>query len=161
MRAVGIDLGTRRIGVAVSDSDGRLATPYEVIERSRDLHGDRRRLVELVREAEAEVVVVGIPYSLDGSEGPAARRARIEVEALSRVMPVPVETYDERLSTVTAHRTLQDLGLGSHERRRVVDKVAASVILQAWLDSRAAAALDDRPHTDDRTPRDPGEDPHT
>jgi len=139
MRALGIDLGSRRIGVALSDSEGRLATPYDVLERTRDLPGDRRRLVALAREAEVDVVVVGVPYSLDGSEGPAARRARAEIEQLRRVMPVPVETYDERLSTVSAHRSLQELDLDAAARRRVVDKVAASIILQAWLDHRVAA----------------------
>lgn len=151
MRALGVDLGSRRIGVAVSDSEGRLATPYEVLERTRDLPADRRRLVELARDAEVDVVVVGVPYSLDGSEGPAARRARAEIAELRRVMPVPVETYDERLSTVTAHRSLQELDLDAATRRRIVDKVAASVILQAWLDHRAAATS---------TTRDP-EDPPT
>ncbi len=139
MRALGLDLGSRRIGVALSDSAGRLATPFEVVERTRDRQRDRRRLVELAREAEVDVVVVGLPYSLDGSEGPAARRARSEIAELRRVMPVPVETYDERLSTVTAHRSLQQLDLDAPTRRRVVDKVAASIILQAWLDHRAAA----------------------
>lgn len=143
MRALGIDLGSKRIGVALSDSDGTVAAPFEVVLRSSDQQRDHRRLVDLAAEAEAEVVVVGVPYSLDGSVGPAARRALAEVRRLQRVMPVPVETYDERLSTVTAHRSLQEMNVGAATRRKVVDKIAAAVILQAWLDHRAASGPPD------------------
>ena len=120
MRALGIDLGSKRIGVALSDSAGTVAVPYEVVTRTKDRQRDHRRLVELAEEAEVECVVVGMPYSLDGSEGPAARRARAEIEVLRRVLPVPVETYDERLSTVTADRSLRELQLGAGARRRMV-----------------------------------------
>jgi putative Holliday junction resolvase len=143
MRALGVDLGSKRIGVALSDSDGRVASPFEVVTRSGDRPRDHRRIAELVAEAEAEVVVVGVPYSLDGSVGPAARRALAEVEVLRRALGVPVETYDERLSTVTAHRSLREMHVDAATRRRVVDKVAAAVILQAWLDHRDAVS--DRP----------------
>ncbi len=138
MRAVGVDLGERRIGLALCDAAGRVVTPYEVVQRSGDRARDRRAIAELVAEAEAEVVVVGVPYSLDGSVGPAARRALAEVELLREVLPVPVETYDERLTTVTAHRSLRETDLSGPARRRVVDQVAAAVLLQGWLDSRAA-----------------------
>lgn len=140
MRALGIDLGSKRIGVALCDSAGTVAVPYEVVQRTKDRARDHRRLVELAAEAEVECVVVGMPYSLDGSEGPAARRARAEVEVLRRVMPVPIETYDERLSTVTADRSLREMQLGASARRRMVDSVAASVILQSWLDHRRSGA---------------------
>lgn len=152
MRALGIDLGTKRIGVALSDSDGSVAVPYEVVLRTSDRARDHRRLAELVAEAEAEVVVVGMPYSMDGSAGPAARRAAAEVRLLERALPVPVETYDERLSTVTAHRSLQEMNVDATTRRRVVDKVAAAVILQSWLDHRAASdqdPADGRPRSSD------------
>lgn len=139
MRALGIDLGSKRIGVAVSDSDGTMAVPLEVVQRSSDRARDHRRLAALADEAEVECVVVGMPYSLDGSVGPAARRAMAEVKLLRRALRVPVETYDERLSTVTADRSLRELQLGASARRRMVDSVAASVILQAWLDHRRAA----------------------
>ena len=82
--------------------------------------------------------MVGMPLSLDGSAGPAARRARAEVEELGRTLGLPVETYDERLTTVTAERSLREQGLDAKERRKVVDKVAAAVLLQGWLDQRAA-----------------------
>ena len=153
MRALGIDLGSKRIGVALSDSAGTVASPFEVVQRSGDRQRDHRRIADLVDEAEAEVVVVGVPYSLDGSVGPAAKRALAEVRVLQRALPVPVETYDERLSTVTAHRSLQEMNVGAATRRRVVDKIAAAVILQAWLDHRAAA----RPDHDGADPTPPAD----
>lgn len=145
MRAVGIDLGETRIGVAVSA--GSLATPYEVVQRTGDRQQDRRALAALVAEAEADIVVVGLPLSLDGSLGPAARAALVEVDALRDTLDVPVETYDERLTTVTADRQLKEQGLDAKARRRIVDKVAASILLQAWLDARSS---DDRTSPDAR-----------
>ncbi len=142
MRAIGVDLGSKRIGVALSDSAGKLAVPFEVVHRTSDRARDHRAIAALVDEAEAEIVVVGVPYSLDGSEGPAARRALAEVRVMRRALSVPVETYDERLSTVTAHRSLQEMDVAPATRRKVVDKVAAAVILQAWLDRHAATAPD-------------------
>ncbi len=137
MRAIGIDLGSRRIGVALSDSAGTMALPFEVVQRSGDRHRDHRRIAELVAEAEAEVVVVGLPYSLDGSIGPTARRYLAETAQLRATIGVPVETYDERLTTVTAERSLRETQMSGRQRRRVVDKVAAAVMLQGWLDHRA------------------------
>ncbi len=136
MRALGIDLGSKRIGVALSDSAGTLALPYEVIQRSGRWDQDHAAIAAMVAETEAEVVVVGMPYSLDGSTGKAAKRALLEIRKLDATLPVAVETYDERLSTVTAHRSLDAMNLGAGGRRQVVDKVAAAVILQAWLDHR-------------------------
>jgi len=136
VRAVGLDLGERRIGVALSDSDGRLAVPYDTVERSGDRPRDHLRIAELVAEAEAEVVVVGMPWSMDGTAGPAVRRTAAEVTELGRALAVPVETYDERLTTVEADRTLRAAGLDGRRRREVVDKVAATVMLQGWLDGR-------------------------
>ena len=133
-RAIGLDLGTKRIGVAVSDSDRTVATPIEVITRSRDVARDRLRISEIVGEWEATTVVVGLPLSLSGQVGPAAKAALAEVEALRATLGVQVETYDERLSTVTAERSLMEQSLRAPARRRVVDKVAAAVMLQAWLD---------------------------
>jgi putative Holliday junction resolvase len=136
VRALGIDLGSRRIGVAVSDTTGTLASPLEVVERCGDELGDHRRLGEIVAEYEAEVVVVGLPLSLDGSEGPAAVGYRAEAERLDDHLSVPVETYDERFTTVTAEQQLRDAGVRGPARREVIDKVAAAVLLQAWLDAR-------------------------
>lgn len=136
MRAVGVDLGARRIGVAVSDPNGTLATARQVLQRSGDPARDHRALAEIVAEVEAEVVVVGLPISLDGSKGPAVRAALEEVEAMAKVVGVPVETHDERLTTVSAERSLSTLALKVPARRQVVDMVAAAVILQSWLDRR-------------------------
>jgi putative Holliday junction resolvase len=133
-RAIGLDLGSKRIGVAVSDSDRTVATPIEVLTRSRDVARDRLRIREIVQEWEATTVVVGLPLSLSGQVGPAAKAALAEVDALRATLLVEVETYDERLSTVTAERSLMEQSLRAPARRRVVDKVAAAVMLQAWLD---------------------------
>ncbi|MGI9603096.1 MAG: Holliday junction resolvase RuvX [Acidimicrobiales bacterium] len=133
-RALGIDLGERRIGVAVSDSDGRVATPIEVVTRSGDRGRDHVAIAALVTEWEVDIVVVGIPYSLDGSIGPAAKKMLAESNRLGDALPVPVETYDERFTTVTAERALMDQDMNARDRRQVVDKVAAAVMLQAWLD---------------------------
>lgn len=138
MRAVGIDLGARRIGVAVSDSGGVLASPHDTVERSGAETTDHRRIAEIVREVGAGVVVVGLPLSLSGGSGPAARAVLAEVERLRTALTVPVETIDERFSTVTAERGLRTGGVKGKARRRVVDRTAAAVILQAWLDGAAA-----------------------
>jgi putative pre-16S rRNA nuclease len=134
MRVVGLDLGSRRIGVAVSDSGGTVATPHTVLERSGDPEADRAAVADLVSELEAELVVVGLPLSLDGTMGPAARAAAGEATALADVLAVPVETYDERFTTVTADRSLMQLRMKAGARRKVVDKLAAAVMLQSWLD---------------------------
>ena len=133
VRALGVDLGSKRVGVAVSS--GTLATPYEVLARTGDRARDHARIGELVAEAGAEIVVVGLPLSLDGSIGPAAQRAIDEAAELAAALDVPVRTWDERLSTVTAERSLMEQNLRAPARRRVVDKVAAAVILQSWLDA--------------------------
>jgi putative holliday junction resolvase len=139
MRVLGLDLGTKRIGVAVSDRSGTIASPLVVLERGRSRAADHARIAELVSAEEAERVVVGLPISLSGADGPAARAARKEAAALATVVGVPVETHDERLTTVTAERRLAERGVRGQRRRAVVDKAAAAVILQSWLDARAAA----------------------
>jgi putative Holliday junction resolvase len=127
-------LGSRRIGVAVSDPSGTVATPHAVIERSGDERADRAAIAAMVSALDAERIVVGLPRSLDGTLGPAARAALDEVAALAATVSVPVETHDERLSTVAAERALSAQKVRAREQRRVVDKVAAAVILQSWLD---------------------------
>lgn len=134
MRALGIDLGTRRIGVALSDSGGMLATPYELIRRVGDRTVEHGRIAELVEETGAEVVVVGLPLQLDGDEGRAVAIVRAEIRGLRKRLDVPVEEIDERFTTVTAHQRLTDAGVASHRRKDLVDAVAASVLLQSWLD---------------------------
>ena len=107
-----------------------------MVERSGDVARDHARLAALVEEVEAEVVVVGMPLSMNGQQGRAALTVSEEVEALRVALSVPVELVDERLSTVSAHRTLAAAGLSEKKRRAQVDKVAAAVILQSWLDAR-------------------------
>ncbi|HET7488228.1 MAG TPA: Holliday junction resolvase RuvX [Acidimicrobiales bacterium] len=135
MRVVGVDLGTKRIGVAVSDPTGTLASPHSVLERSGDQSADHRRLADLVAEVAAERVVVGLPLSLDGRMGPAAEATAAEAEALAAVVGVPVETCDERLTTVSAQQALRAGGTPGRRQRAVIDKVAAAVLLQSWLDA--------------------------
>ncbi|MBA2283502.1 MAG: Holliday junction resolvase RuvX [Acidimicrobiia bacterium] len=134
-RALALDLGTRRIGVAVSDAGGVLATPRTTVMRSRDRTRDHATIAALVAEEEAAVVVVGLPLSLDGGIGPAAAATLEEVEQLAAVLPVPVVTHDERFTTVTAHDQLRAAGLDGRRRAAVVDQQAAAVLLQSWLDS--------------------------
>jgi putative Holliday junction resolvase len=134
-RAIALDIGTRRIGVALSDSGGTVATPYEVVARSGDRRRDHERIARLVEETGADIVVVGLPLSLDGSLGPAAQATLAEVDELRSALAVGVVTWDERLSTVEAERSLRTLGVRRGHRRRVVDQVAATVILQSWLDA--------------------------
>lgn len=135
-RALALDLGSRRIGVAVSDGLGILASPRTTVVRSGDRAVDHRRIAELVTEEEAATVVVGLPRSLDGSLGPAARQVLEEVEELRAVLRVPVVTHDERFTTVTAHDQLRAAGMRGRRRAAVVDQQAAAVLLQSWLDAR-------------------------
>ena len=135
MRALGLDLGERRVGIAVCDSAGTVATPVETLVRTGDPVRDLRAIADQVREWEAEIVVVGLPISLDGSEGQAAQAARSEIDRLGRHLDVPVVSYDERLTTVIAERSLMEQEMRGPQRRGVVDRVAAAVILQSWLDA--------------------------
>jgi putative Holliday junction resolvase len=137
LKALGLDLGSKRVGVAFSA--GVVATPYEVIQRGRNHSADHARVVELIEETGAEIVVVGMPFSLDGSRGPAARLVESEVDELRAALPVPVEIWDERFSTVTANQSLMDQKMKADARRRVVDKVAAAVLLQSWVDAQPSA----------------------
>jgi putative Holliday junction resolvase len=136
LRVVALDLGERRIGVAVSDRAGTVAVPHDTVRRSGDPVADREAIAGLVADLEAERVVVGLPLSLDGSYGPAARRAEEEAKALADALTVPVELADERLTTVTANRSLAASGVRARDRRRAVDQLAATVLLQAWLDAQ-------------------------
>lgn len=136
-RVIGVDLGSVRIGIAVSDGGQRLATGSSALRRSGDRSADRAAIASLAREYEAVGVVVGMPRSLSGAAGPAARAASAEVESLREVLDVPIEVCDERLSTVSASAALRAGGQRSRRRRELVDQTAAAVILQSWLDSRS------------------------
>ena len=134
MRALAVDWGTVRIGLATCDPEGILASPYGTIDQVRDLPAVRRQIARIVADEEVEIVVMGHPLSLDGSRGPAARSVEAQAVALAVALPVPVVLHDERLTTVTAHRLLAASGVDGRQRRRVVDRAAAAVLLQTWLD---------------------------
>lgn len=135
---VGVDVGAVRVGVASCDPAGMLATPRETVRRDGS-GSDVERIVALVRQLEAIEVVVGLPRSLSGAEGPAARHARDYAQVLcARVSPLPVRLIDERLTSVDAHRALRTSGRPSRRHREVVDQVAAVLILQAALDLERA-----------------------
>ena len=136
MRVLGIDLGSKRIGIAASDRSGTIASPLTVLQRCGSQGGDHRNIAKIVVEEEAVAIVVGLPLSMDGSEGKAAQSARAEVERMATVVGVPVYVHDERLTTVAADRVMMEQNMNAQARRKVVDKWAAAVILQAWLDSR-------------------------
>jgi len=137
-RVLGLDLGARRIGIAISDAGQNMATGLTVVARSDDLGADHRALAALAGDEEAVAAVVGLPRSLDGSLGPAAQGVGQEVEQLRTVLNVPVEVVDERFTTVTATRALRAGGARPGRARRLVDQEAAALILQSWLDRRQA-----------------------
>ncbi|WP_193614719.1 Holliday junction resolvase RuvX [Nocardioides lijunqiniae] len=136
---LGLDPGDARIGVARSDPSGFLATPVETVRRGR---GDLRRLEQILAEEGAVEVVVGLPRSLSGGEGPSAAKVREFAGQLARrVAPVPVRLCDERLTTVSAEAMLRDRGQKGRKRRAVVDQAAAVLILQHALDTERASGL--------------------
>jgi putative Holliday junction resolvase len=142
-RALGVDLGSRRIGIAVTDSAGTVALPRTTLVRSGDRQRDRQALVDLILEEAVTTVVVGLPLSLDGSSGPAAQAAREEADALAARLEgqgVEVVLFDERLTTVSAHQVLAAGGVRTRQRRQKVDQVAAAVMLSAWLESVAGSS---------------------
>jgi putative holliday junction resolvase len=129
---LGLDPGDARIGVARSDPSGVLATPVETVRRGR---GDLARIAAIAEEVGATEVIVGLPRSLSGGEGPAAAKVRQFAAALvRRIAPIPVRLYDERLTTVSAEAMLRDRGRKGGKRRAVVDQAAAVLILQQALD---------------------------
>ncbi|MBV8432578.1 MAG: Holliday junction resolvase RuvX, partial [Solirubrobacterales bacterium] len=127
MRVLALDLGTVRIGVAVSDATGTLASPLTTVPRSPAAHA---AVADLVAEEGAELVIVGLPRNMDGSLGPAARAAEAEAEELRGRLAAPVLLVDERLTTVAADRALAAGGRSGRRRRQVVDQAAAAVLLQ-------------------------------
>ncbi|MEU5840581.1 Holliday junction resolvase RuvX [Rhodococcus sp. NPDC047139] len=141
-RRIAVDVGSVRIGVASSDPDGILATPVETVPRAKD-RGPRtpdiERIVQIVREYEAVEVIVGLPQTLRGEPGKAAKLASDFARRLRRVLPdVPVRLADERFTTVTAARALRESGVSARGARPVIDQAAAVAILQGWLDERSS-----------------------
>jgi putative Holliday junction resolvase len=136
MRALGVDLGSKRIGLAVSDFSGTIASPHSVLLRNTSRRKDYEAIRRIVIDEEVEIVIIGLPLTMAGQMGPAAQGVVDEVRQLSSVVDVPVELVDERLTTVAADRILREGDLSATERRRHVDKIAAAVLLQSWLDGR-------------------------
>jgi putative Holliday junction resolvase len=135
-----VDAGSVRIGVAACDPHAVLAYPLETVKRDERGGSDLERLAGIVEDCDAIEVVFGLPRSLSGGEGTAATIARAyAVRVARRVAPVPVRLVDERFSTVVAHRSLRDAGMGGRKRRPVVDQAAAVIILQAALDAERAS----------------------
>ncbi|SRR5581483_791765 len=132
-RVLGLDLGDIRIGVAISDPERRLAVPLGTVRTGAP--ADLRAIAALVREHGATLVVVGHPLRLSGEAGGRARQAEELAEALRAVLDVPVVLHDERLSTAEADRRLREAGADGRARRRAVDRSAAAVILQSYLDA--------------------------
>ena len=135
MRVLALDIGEKRIGVAVSDPSGTVASPLVVLDAAKVLT-DGSDLTRLVEEYEAELVVVGLPLSLDGSEGPQALDVRRAAARLAGFLRVPVEFADERLSSTQASRAMGDVGASQRQQRGSIDMVAAAIFLQSYLDAR-------------------------
>jgi putative holliday junction resolvase len=144
-RVLAVDVGTRRLGVAVSDPTGTVASPLATVPR-RTPAEDAKALGALAAEHAATTVVVGLPVTLAGREGPAAKAVRAWLAALAELLPsLDFRLADERLSTVAAERALVGGGVRRRARREVVDQVAASVFLQTWLDAAGHGREDTGP----------------
>ncbi|MED5464566.1 MAG: Holliday junction resolvase RuvX [Myxococcota bacterium] len=133
VRLLGIDVGTVRIGIALSDPLGLIAQPLEVIQGKNQ--SPYPRIAEIIQEYEVTRIVVGNPLQLNGEEGPAARNVAQFVEVLRTKTDLPVELWDERLSTAQADRLMINDGVRRSKRRQAIDKIAASLILQSYLDA--------------------------
>ena len=136
-RVLGVDLGSRRIGLALSDPTRTVASPDSVLTRSGDTARDHDAIVTAARAAEATTIVVGLPLSLSGKAGPAAKAARAEIAEIAKAAEphgITVVAHDERLTTVSAERSLNEARVKRADRKHVVDKVAAAIMLQSWLD---------------------------
>jgi putative Holliday junction resolvase len=138
LRVLGVDLGSVRIGIALSDAGGLLASPHAVI-ASEGKRRDVERIGELVASTGAELVVVGMPTTLRGEQGIAAQEVEGVVRALSEHLDVPVTTWDERMTTAAAERALLEAGKRREARREVRDKIAAALMLQSYLDAERSS----------------------
>ena len=138
-RLMGVDLGSKTIGLALSDVERRIATPLETIRRTK-FTADARRLVELLEKFDVAAVVIGLPLNMDGSEGPRAQSTRAFVRALGPLTARPIVFWDERLSTAAVTRELIGQNASRARRADVVDRMAAAYILQGALDRLAVLA---------------------
>jgi putative holliday junction resolvase len=134
MRILAIDYGTRRIGIALSDELKMIAQPLEYIP-AEPVAGFLKRLQELLEQSEVELILVGMPRNMDGTYGPAALKTQEFVESLKSEVGVPIKTWDERLTSAQANRLLIAGGVRRNKRKEKVDKMAAAILLQSYLDS--------------------------
>src|SRR3954451_8118791 len=134
MRILGLDHGTKRIGIAVSDELKMIAQPLEFIE-AEPFAPFLERLKQIIREKEVELIIVGLPRNMDGSYGPAALKVREFVAVLKDAITIPIRTLDERLTSAQANRFLIEANVRRSERKEKVDKTAAALLLQGYLDS--------------------------
>lgn len=150
MRALGVDPGSRRIGLALSDEEGIIASPLGTVQVTAREQG-AREVAELAQQHAVSVIVVGLPLRLDGSEGEAARLSRWFAQRLNTLSKIRVELWDERMSTLAAERALRGAGVRGAAQRGKVDRVAAALLLQSFLDAKQNAqhGSDHRSHTDD------------
>jgi len=138
MRALAIDHGTKRMGIALSDEMGIIALPLEAIP-AEPFHQFLARLQEILRDKQVEMVLVGMPRNMDGSYGPAALKVQEFVAVLKQALTIPIQTWDERLTSTQANRYLIQAEVRRADRRGKVDKTAAAILLQSFLDSRSTA----------------------
>ena len=138
MRILALDHGTKRIGVAVSDELGMIAHPVEFIP-AEPHPAFLSRLQAILQEKAVGMILVGMPRNMDGSYGPAALKVREFVDALKQATSLPIRTWDERLTSVQAHRYLSEAEVRGKDRKDKVDKMAAAILLQSYLDSVAGA----------------------
>ena len=147
MRILALDIGEKRVGVAVSDPDERVASPVAVLPAD-EVRANARSFRMLVEDWEPDVLLCGLPVSLSGEEGPQAQRVRAFAQNVAKTLNLPLEFADERLSSSEAKRSLREKGLSEKAMRGKVDMIAASLFLQAWLDARNAGKPDTSQPTD-------------
>jgi putative Holliday junction resolvase len=140
VRILGLDIGSKRIGVAISDELGFTAQGLETL-NCKSPEEDAAAIFRLTEKYNAEKIVVGIPYNMDGTEGPQAEKVRAIIETIKQRVTVPIREWDERLSTVAAERVLLEADMSRSKRRKVIDKLAAVLILQGYLDRQSAKEI--------------------
>ncbi len=133
MRKIALDIGTVRIGIATSDPMGIIASGYETFVRTKDYESDLKNIARLAEEKQADTFVLGLPLNMDGTEGEKVREIRAFADDLSKYTDKKIVFQDERLSTVSAEKALIESGMRREKRKKVVDKVAATIILQSYL----------------------------
>jgi putative Holliday junction resolvase len=137
MRVLAIDHGTKRMGIALSDPSGMIALPLEFIP-AEPFNAFLDRLKTLIREKEVDMILIGMPRNMDGSYGPAAAKVREFVAVLKETIAIPIQTWDERLTSAQANRILIQADIRRKDRKEKVDQAAAAILLQSFLDSRSS-----------------------